>query len=156
MFDQWIQYCRERLEKSRSSIWRKLGLMGFDSDLVQDNSDVEYFRKYYWGLLKYGHLVWGGIAQANSVVFQPGDRDTFGDIIYSTEAYFDNHPNHLLTIAHRLYSCKWMTSDDPELAAVAERMSDEYGSPDREPLPLCMTDGHSVLHSIIAIHRSHL
>ena len=54
-------------------------------------------------LLSHGRIVWGCIVQANQLLFSKGSDDSPAAIIYSTDPYFDAHPEDLVEIADELF-----------------------------------------------------
>lgn len=123
--------------------------MGFSDPLKK-------FYKRQGQLLAHGRVVWGGVVQANSLLFEPGASDHPAKIIYSNDPYFDDQNYHLLEIAERLFALKGTTPEDPELALAAKSVTDEMKRQFGVHLPKSLTDGMEVISSETMIIRAHL
>lgn len=76
-------------------------------------------------LLTEGHVVWGALVQANSLLFQPGDVNCPGLLVHSPDDHFDARPQELQLIGRTFFSFKHTDPTDPELKEVARLVTDE-------------------------------
>jgi hypothetical protein len=73
-----------------------------------------------------GVVVWGHVIQANMRIFDHGDSDLPGEVVYSLAADQDRiDTRRLRGIAERLYALKGTAPHDQELASIAEYLTDE-------------------------------
>jgi hypothetical protein len=73
-----------------------------------------------------GIVVWGHVIQANTRLFDHGDDDLPGEVVYSLAVDQDHiDTQRLRGIAERLYALKGTAPRDPELAPIAEYLTDE-------------------------------
>lgn len=72
-----------------------------------------------------GTVVWGHIIQANSLLFQPGADDCPGELVYSLTDAQRVDPDYLGQVAHQLFSLKGTEPADPDLAPIAEYLTNE-------------------------------
>lgn len=72
-----------------------------------------------------GTVVWGHIIQANSLLFAPGADDCPGELVYSLADTRRVDPEDLGQVAHQLYTLKGTEPEDPELAPIANYLTDE-------------------------------
>jgi Fe-S cluster assembly iron-binding protein IscA len=114
----------------------------------------EALRPHYEILLDTGHIVWGTLAQVNTGMFLPGPNDLPGETVYSTDAYFDDHPRDLAEIGRAAFALKNTEPVDRNLQRVAALMTNEYDRTPRQPLPRQLTEGREVFLAITIFHRS--
>jgi len=137
MFDQ-IQECIDNYGPAprRFSMWDRLTyqrvpkpkwLLAYPSDrltIIFDHVN-EVFRN--------GRVVWGHILQANALLFQDGDDDCPGELVYSLDDPRKVSYVHLAQVAYTLHTLKGTIPDDPDLARIAAYLTDErvrvYGLP---------------------------
>lgn len=72
-----------------------------------------------------GTVVWGHIIQANGLLFQAGDQNHPGEVVFSLHDQDRVELDDLQQIAHCLYSLKGTEPDDPELLPIADYLTDE-------------------------------
>jgi hypothetical protein len=101
-------------------------------------------------------VVWATFAQVNRLMFEPGETDSPGSMIYSVDPYYDTHPTELLRIADALYDLKHTDPDDAELATFAKLLTDELKRGMRLQVPPRYTGGRVVYHSAMVFARKHL
>lgn len=112
MFEALINECRTRFAEFG---WRKSLLGGKKRDLrwvFRKEGLDEEFGKNYGTLVENGRVVWGSFAQANNGLFAPGPYDLPANSVFSSDAYFDARPHHLLRICEKLFDLKNSTPDD--------------------------------------------
>ena len=76
-------------------------------------------------VLKHGVVVWGHIVQANAMLFEPGDSDCPGELVYSFDPAIVEDPFYLQEVASELFSLKGTQPTEPELAPIAAYLTDE-------------------------------
>jgi len=118
-----------------------------------------FFRQFYWrmkDLRRNGAVVWGGLVQANALLFEPGADDHPASVLYSTDAWYETHPDELARLASSLYAVKATHQDDAELQEFSRVLEDEL---DRAPglrVPHALTGGRDVYHTSVMVIRKHL
>ena len=91
--------------------------------------------RYYQSLLDGGKVVWGAIVQANLRAYMPGNDDLPAVVAYSPEPDFDDDPEALHEVAHRVFALKGEAPVEPNLARIARLISDETAEFHHERLP---------------------
>lgn len=84
-------------------------------------------------LLQQGEIVYAHIVQANTIMFRTFPMvDCPGQIVYSSEPYFSEHPEILRDIAWKIYSYKGqeLNTVPDEWREVARVITDEYDTSD--------------------------
>ena len=76
-------------------------------------------------LFQEGTVVWGHIIQANQLMFADGDANCPGEVVYSLADSKAAEPEYLQDVAQALYSLKGTAPSDPELAPIADYLTDE-------------------------------
>jgi hypothetical protein len=80
-----------------------------------------------------GTVVWGQVIQANELMFEGGNDNCPGEVVYSLKDPQRADPEYLEHVALELYSLKGTEPNNPELAQIAEYLTDEtirvYGLP---------------------------
>ena len=72
-----------------------------------------------------GIVVWGHIIQANRLMFEPGIFNCPGELVYSLADPSRVRPERLQQVATRLQELKGSDTQDPELAPIADYLTDE-------------------------------
>lgn len=72
-----------------------------------------------------GIVVWGHVVQANQMMFDPGEHDCPGEVVYSIDDRETIDALDLQTIAHSLFELKGQTPNDGELLPIADYLTDE-------------------------------
>jgi Fe-S cluster assembly iron-binding protein IscA len=156
MMKHVIGECRQRVHRSRSRLRSWLGIAARVPAVGPRDDVPEAIWPHYQLLLDSGIVVWGCTAQANRLLYEPGDEDNPGNTVYSPSPYFDDNPQHLADITNRVRQLKGSEPNDPELAAVAAAITDPYNQIDKQLLPYKLTDGHEVYFAWTLIHRGRL
>jgi hypothetical protein len=76
-------------------------------------------------LLRNGTVVWGHIVQANNLMFEKGLANCPGDVVYSLVDAHQTDPGYLQDVAGMLFSLKGTKPDNPELAPIANNLTNE-------------------------------
>lgn len=72
-----------------------------------------------------GRVVWGHIIQANGLMFQDGNDDCPGELVYSLADPARVDPDELARVAYQLYQLKGTYPSEPSLAIIATYLTDE-------------------------------
>lgn len=132
--EQIITETRNRLAKRRGWLGRvhpedRFTVTPQPGDNLRDHLDTQD------KLLKRGKVVWAALIQANSDLYQLGDRWNPGDIVCSLDPHFDAHPEELRKIADLVGQLKGTSPDNPEWKAYAEEVSDDFDRAVNSPVP---------------------
>jgi hypothetical protein len=104
-----------------------------------------------------GQVYWGQLVQANSILFDPNNRNTLpGNVIYSTDPFFDGRTSLLTSMARGLYAQKGSTKADRELQKFVDAVTDEYMRVLRREMPHSYTGGREVFFATFFIQPGHL
>ena len=104
-----------------------------------------------------GRVVWGALVQANSVLFDPDNRQTLpANVIYSPDLWFDNNVPALRGLARGLFDLKGKNPADKELRSFARAITNELLRTMRLPLPRSLTDNREVYFTTCLVQPSHL
>jgi hypothetical protein len=122
--------------------------------LGDDDALSEIFRQQNL-LLKEGKIVWGSLVQANRLLFEPGDADCPGVLVYSTDTYFDSRPHELELISDKICSFKETNPTDPELNEVARLITDEMDRSMGFTLPRVFSD-KEIKWATFMVFRQHI
>lgn len=106
-------------------------------------------------LLTEGNIVWAGLVQANSTLFEAGEVDCPALLVYSSEKYFDARPHELRAIAHKIFDIKNSSPSNAELKKVADIVTSELDRPKCHKLPSVLT-AREVSMSAFMVFRKHL
>jgi hypothetical protein len=113
------------------------------------------FRNFR-NLRRNGQVVWGHIIQANSLLFSPGHGDLPAEVVYSLDDSNPIAPDKLGAVAQTLFSLKHTEPKGPELASIADYLTNELIRVFGKPVP-SMISGRAKCHiSTIYVVRKHL
>ena len=107
-------------------------------------------------LFEKGTVVWGYIVQANSQLFEPGEKDHPAAAVFSLDKHYDHNLSDLADIAYQLYDYKGVEDPPQEIREFAEIITDEMRSPFNVLLPHALTAGRDVYFTSLMISRKHL
>lgn len=107
-------------------------------------------------VLKRGTIVWGHLIQANKRLFEPGEHDLPGEILYSLEDNDRAEPQAMADIAHRLFALKGTGPSDPDLLSIADYLDDEMIRVFGLPVPAAISPDLRCRISTTYFHRRHL
>lgn len=113
----------------RLSLWDRLTYFRIPKPdwLIDDPSDrINILFQNLPGLFTNGSVVWGHIVQANRLMFEPGVHSCPGELVYSLADPRRVTPEALHQVATRLYELKGSATQDPELAPIANYLTDEH------------------------------
>lgn len=103
-----------------------------------------------------GRVVWGHVIQANSLMFEPGVFDCPGELVYSLDDAQRVDPDRLREVADQLYSLKGTEPEDPELASIAEYLTNELIRVFGLPVPRAISPNLRCRISTTFFVRKHL
>lgn len=154
-FAAQLAECRAAYARARPGFLR-----GFILGQRLENDDLDQvdpvLREHYDRLLKRSQVVWGCVAQVNMGMFMSGPIDLPGVTVYSTDAYFDDHPQDLRLIGHACFQFKNTAPVDADFERVAGRLTDEFDQTVRMALPRKLVDGREVFLAATMFHRKRL
>ncbi len=82
------------------------------------------FRNLH-ALFREGTVVWGHVIQANQLLFEKGTHNHPGEVVYSLADSNRVNPEYLQHVAHQLYLLKGTQPDEPELAPIADYLTNQ-------------------------------
>lgn len=125
--EQILQRLRSSYEmrQQRMSSIALASLVGPRPSWLKETDGLAQFFKQQELLLTEGHIVWGAVVQANTLLFKPGDADCPALLVHSPDRYFDSRPRELRLIGATFFSFKHTDATDPELKEVARLVTDE-------------------------------
>ena len=107
-------------------------------------------------LLRNGVVVWGHLIQANSQLFQPGEKDCPAAVVYSLDPSRKIPPVDLRRIAQEIFALKGTVPSDQNRQKVARIITDEmlrfYGV----AVPSVISPEYRCRFSVIQVFRKHL
>ena len=105
-----IESCRNNIAKERSKISFLTKILDrFKPPKWLDTKDDMRFNAQYKDqhlLIKYGHVGWGCIVQANTKLFEDGPSDHPAFVIFSLDAYYDDNLSDLYEVGSHLFDQK--------------------------------------------------
>jgi hypothetical protein len=107
-------------------------------------------------LFESGTVVWGHIVQANGLMFEEGDFDCPGEVVFSLAEPKKAIPKILESIAHEIFELKGTEPEDPKLARIAEHLTNEMTRVYGLPVPQSLGRGMRCLISTTFLSRKHL
>ena len=108
-------------------------------------------------LLRKGRIVWGALVEADGALFEAGEDDRPGLLVYSLDAYFDARPAELAALGVRLAGLKATpgTSATSEPRRLGQQIRNDSGRPLDVPLPTALSARAVLLTSFMGV-RAHL
>lgn len=100
-------------------------------------------------------VVWGAVAGANDLLFEPGPEDSPAAVVYATGTDFDDTPGALREVADRTGGLP-EESDDPALAAFARFVASSTPLATKVPIPASLTANVPLYYAMIVVARKHL
>ena len=114
------------------------------------------FKRYKSGqkhLLKHGTITWGALVQANNQLFEPGERDHPGNVVYDRREF--SSPTDLEATAQALAATKGSAQPDPAVDVIASCLAAETQRLFDVPVPAVVGGGDAVFTTVL-FHREHL
>ncbi len=112
-----------------------------------------FWRKYPI-LLRKGRVVWGHTIQANQLLFEPGRHNCPGEVVYDLAGVCG--PRELSVVARKLYALKGTRPEQPELAGIANYLTDEMVRTFGLAVPEVLAPSPQLRISSVFFHRGHL
>ncbi len=101
-----------------------VGAAAMDAPPWAADDKLRYLFDNAQALLSEGRVVWGAVVQANTALMQPGpDAGAPGDILYDPRGRVPDADLHAMALT--VLSLKGRRFDQPELAALAQYLTDE-------------------------------
>lgn len=126
-----LQQCTQRFGRVPRRFWPwTRGYMNIpDPFWLKDFPKEELGKvfKYAPNVFATGRVVWGHIIQANALLYREGDDDCPGELVYSFDSLEqgESYEEYLGDVAHDLYGLKGTHPKQPELATIAEYLTNE-------------------------------
>lgn len=97
-------------------------------DWLKEYPDYEIQQIFQSGnrIFREGTVVWGHVIQANASMFEDGDVDCPGELLFSLEDPRKVDYRELQNLASRIFALKGTKPDHPELAPIADYLTDEW------------------------------
>ena len=114
------------------------------------------FRRYRSGqkhLLKHGTITWGALVQANNLLFEPGERDHPGNVVYDRGEF--PSPTALEAVAQALMATKGTRQPDPAVNRIASCLAAETQRLFDVSVPTVVGGDDKVVTTVL-FHREHL
>jgi len=161
VFREVIAQCAENFGKSprQFSFWDRLTYWRVVRPewLYQSpNDELETLFLNLRKLRQNGKVVWGHFIQANNLLYSPGGGDCPAEVVYSLDDSNPISPEELGGVAGALASLKHTKPTDPDLASVADYLTNEWMRVYGKPVPQSISPRHSCQISTIYIVRKHL
>jgi hypothetical protein len=117
--------------------------------VITQQGDLDY-------LYREGTVVWAAVVQAHADLFKPGTKPLPANVVWSADAYFDEHPDALVQIGRDVFKLKHAEPDDEQLRDVAKVVTDELNYVVNYELPQKLTRGRTVYLTTVMIARGAL
>ncbi|MBK6314250.1 MAG: hypothetical protein IPF53_08010 [Blastocatellia bacterium] len=100
-------------------------------------------------------VVWGSIAGANDLLFDPGPEDSPASVVYCTATDFDESP---AVLRETVDTIRQLTpeSDDPQVRAFAEYVADDNARALKVSVPFSIGANERMFHATFVVVRKHL
>lgn len=156
-YDQIIQQCADNLGEAPRHFKRNANKVEFPEWLNHYPEDeLNTFFKKHDEILENGAVVWGYLVQANLEMFESGESDLPGDMVFSFESYEIMSPEYLSEVAGRVSSLKGIDPDDRLLQPIAEHLTDEYQRAYGFKIPMALSNSGQCYLSTVNFSRNHL
>jgi hypothetical protein len=155
-YQSWLHQLRQSYDPKQLTPWDHLTHLRIHQPAYARIDQLNTFFRKKKDLLKRGQIVWGQTIQANQYLYHPGCDDAPAEVIFCPELSQTIDPDRLTPIAQKFQSLKGTQPEDPELAALAASITDEYDRHFGLPLPQCLSPDFPTETSVIYIVRKHL
>ncbi|MCO4780823.1 MAG: DUF695 domain-containing protein [Candidatus Cloacimonetes bacterium] len=98
-------------------------LWAYDEDSKSDKLNLLF--ENYKDVFINGIIVWAKVIQANQLVWEPGDDDVPGEIVYSFDEAINKNPKYLIPVAKKLFALKETKPEDRKLREIADYLTNE-------------------------------
>jgi len=125
-FSGYLKNTQAKLGSAPRKVSRKMRLK---KPMWMRTSGDQRFTEIYAqqdALLARGHVVWGHIVQANSLLFEKGRTDSPANVLYSYSEEGNAAPIEVARFAHELFETKGKHTGDPEVQHFADLLEDEH------------------------------
>lgn len=94
-------------------------------DWLDQDQDLQQFFRDYAKVLSEGYVTWGHTVQANGLLYQPGEDNCPGEVLYCEDPQANVPPGILQKLASSLYKLKGTEPEHPGLRPIAEHLTNE-------------------------------
>jgi hypothetical protein len=150
--------CRARFAPLSTSAWHaERAWLAFRRPhwLTQDDELRRNFDEQE-RLFTHGGIELAAFVMVNEVLLRDADVGAPGMCVHTDDPWYAEHSGELFELAQRVGDLDETTPDEPELAALAEHVTDEMAREHRRPLPAAWTGGRRVYVSTVFVERDHL
>ena len=138
-------------------IWENMSYMNIPRPSWLDAGDqLKTIYDNVKALYRDGRVVWGHVIQANGMLFRDGEHDCPGELVYSLTEGPQPNPQYLKDLAHQLFKLKGTKPTDPDLAPIADYLTDEMIRVFGLPVPTSLSPSLSCHISTTMFVRKHL
>ncbi len=161
MFAEILAQCARNLGASprRLSLWDRLTywrVVRPEWLYAHPNDELETLFLNLALLRRDGVVVWGHVIQANNLLFGPGGGDCPGEVVYSLDGARPVDPVALGEVALALGALKHTTPADPDQAAIADYLTNEWVRVYGLPVPRALSPRLACQISTVYVVRKHL
>lgn len=103
-----------------------------------------------------GIVVWGHLVQANNLMFEEGNNNCPGEIVYSLDDPSRVDPEYLQQVAHELFQLKGTKPSSPKLQPIANYLTNEMIRVFGLPVPSSISPSIQCKISTTLFVRKHL
>lgn len=102
-----------------------------------------------------GQVVWGAIATANDLLYDPGPQDTLAALVYAAGTAYDESPAFLQDVAKATRELS-VESEDSEVRKFAAFLDDPKSRALRIPIPASLIEDTPLFYAMVLVPRRHL
>lgn len=156
-FDFLLQQCRAKFGPATRRIQNKRLARRLHIPLpewIDQDEDLQLFFREYGKVLNEGYVTWGHTVQANGLLYQPGEENCPGEVLYCKDAEANIPPEKLQKLASSLYQLKGTNPDHQGLRPIAEHLTNEHTRVFGLNVPV--RSNHSFALSTVFFDRSYL
>lgn len=110
----------------------------------------------YKDLFENGLIVWGKVVQVNEDLFEKGDENYLGEIVYSFDESINKDPSYLVKVAEELYDLKDSNPKNRSLATIANDLNNDNTCVFGELVPSLISSEYTCRVSTTYFVRKHL
>ena len=122
-----------------------------------DQGDLSFYHAHSQTLLENGYVVSGHVVQANTQIYEAGNQDAPGVVVYCEHERSLISPDELREIAQSLFRLRTQRpSDDPEARRLGEGLADEFTLFRGVVVPASISPRYRCRISSVLFHRKHL
>lgn len=150
-------------ERTRKKFKKKYGDL-FEHELPDISRQITIYQEPFKNrkkLIMEGDLVPGALIMANELLFwDDNDYDCPAVFIYSHDKYYEENPEELISLAHKLYDLTSLSEDelvfDMAKKEIADILKDEYSPSFNRVVPRELTGGRTVFMTTLVVVRDEI